>query len=176
MARHGTAQTTLSPGCTALNDPALDRQQHANSVGPLQFFAGDEISVTGDQPATATRIELRIGHPVFDTLVDQEPFPGTLTYTFPAETFTGVSWYAVPEIVEGMATRPVWTVTCTAAAYPLAVSSPQPAGDVATLPAAFPSGADSGFPLGTVVLVAGAVLLHAVMAAAVLRRRGQASD
>lgn len=160
-----TAQTPLSAGCQALNDPTHDAQYAARSIGPFEFFAGEQVTVTAGPPGEASLIALRIGNPILDTLVDQETFPGTLTYTFPATTITQISWNATPEIAQ-----PSWTVSCAApAAYPMAVSVPEGAGAAA---AAVVVVVDDGpltgvSPVGAVIVLA--VLVQAGVAAAVRR-------
>jgi uncharacterized repeat protein (TIGR01451 family) len=101
-----SAQTTqpLSAGCHAVNDPARDAFLASDFVGPLQFFAGEEITATATEPTefgpTTTLILAVDG-----TTVDTDGFPGTVSYIFPATTTATVSW----DVDQGNVT---WALSC----------------------------------------------------------------
>jgi hypothetical protein len=103
------AQAALSPGCTAINDPAWDGNYGGGGPGAHDFYAGETLTMTAGTPTvggTPDTLRLFIGV----TLVDTESFPGTLTYTFPADTNTTVSWDTL--LLSGDAPDVTWTVSC----------------------------------------------------------------
>lgn len=113
-------QALVSPGCQELNDPALDSFYDAVNQPGLSFFAGEQIEVTATFPA-ADPPPTQISFQVEGTMTQNTSFPGSLSYTFPADVTTGVSWNT-DTLVEV-----TWVVSCSAAsAYPLAVSAPEP--------------------------------------------------
>ena len=97
---------TLSPGCQAvISHTGFFGDHYAGfSLSGKEFFANEKITVTASTPtsvATPTTVRLTVG----DAFVDTTPFPGTLSYTFPADITTSVIW----NTEGGNAT---WTATC----------------------------------------------------------------
>jgi hypothetical protein len=99
------ADSTLSPGCTTLNDPSFDGQYNlAGTDFPETFNAGERIEVTAGNPTslgTPTRLSLRIN----GSTVATAPFPGTVAYTIAS---TGV-YRLVFDVNTGNAT---FSVSC----------------------------------------------------------------
>ena len=83
---------TLSSGCQIMNSPLLDGHFAGATMGRLEpFFAGEQITVTAAEPTSVgdpTTHTLRISN----TVVDTTEFPGTVSYTFPADTTATVQW------------------------------------------------------------------------------------
>lgn len=162
-----TAQTTLSPGCQALNSPLLDATYAHRDVSG-QLFAGEIITVTGvptDRPGGSVLLFIA-------TTTLEAPAPGPVSYTVPAPMTVVVQWtYSL-----GTA---AWTVSCTAAPTyppPLAVSATQRITEVTAPPLALTSDGSSGFPLATVAILAGVVLLCAEGWLGARRRRKAAPE
>lgn len=166
------AQAALSPGCQALNAPDFDGFYSGTAVPRTSFLAGERVTVEANPPNDATfmpQIFLQVeGAPPQAT-----SFPGTLSYTFPADALVGVAWGENPPV----GNRATWTVSCTAAAYPLAASVSAPA-EMASLetPTVGASVDDpSGFPITAVVVTVGvcaqAALTGVVRRGVTTRRR-----
>ena len=130
------------------------------------FFAGERITATAGPPAVgdATLVQLFVNAP---NLVDQEPFPGTVSCTFPVTTSSAFVQWSVGPIGGGQTAT--WEVSCAATVYPLTVTAAEPATEIAA-PAAAPvdSRTRAGFPVG---IVAVAILLQFGLWAGASRRR-----
>ena len=164
------AQAGSSPGCQNLNDPSLDDQYFGRqSAAPTQHFAGETITFTASTPVNGPTPTAVIFEQPIGTVIATSPFPGTVSYTYPADAITTISWYVNTN------SSVTWTVTCTPApAYPLAVSPPAPESlsDVAApVPAAVAAGPSRRPFGGFLAPVLGAVLLQTALAVAARRRR-----
>lgn len=162
-------QATLSPGCHALNDPALDGTYRIQEIGPLEFFAGETVTVVAaasPDPEDDVRFQV-----LSDTgaIIETQggPVPQTFSYTVPADAMLAMRWLVLGPLSAS------WIVSCTGATYPLAVSPPSPAMNAVATPSLPVTENSRGLPLATSAVVAGAVLLH--VAVAVLVRRRQAA-
>jgi hypothetical protein len=99
----------LSPGCATLNDPSWDAYYTSRGAGPVQFAAGDHITMAAGPPDTfAGLLELLVDN----TQVNSAAFPGTVEYTFPAAGSHEVIWR-----VAGFAGTATWVVNCTPAPF-----------------------------------------------------------
>jgi FIMAH domain len=96
----------LSPGCAALNNPVWDAYYTQRGAGPIQFAAGDHITMAAGPPDTFTGL-LQLS--VDSTQVDGTAYPGTVEYTFPAAGQHLVVWG-----VAGFAGTATWAVSCEA--------------------------------------------------------------
>lgn len=120
---------SVSPGCQALNDPGLDGTYPQGEVADIQFFAAETITVTAMAVMLATPVRFQVEQGGI-VLRDEAQFvsstvPTTFSYTVPADVTLTVRWRVeLPNAV-------TWSVSCTAAAYPLAVSDPNLAADFA---------------------------------------------
>ena len=95
-----------SAGCAFLNGPTLDALYGSGGPVSLAFSAGERITFHGTVPfslASPTGLELRINA----TPVDAQPFPGTVSFTFPSDTTASIFWGSTP------AGNLTWSVTCT---------------------------------------------------------------
>ena len=169
-----TAQV-LSPGCQALNDPTLDVDNYAvQQVGPLQFFQGETFLITaGPSAASPTgSFDVFLTVPPGPTVslgpANYGPGSATISFTFGDNVVATVGWIVIT------GGTPDWTVSCAgAAAYPLAVSDPQPATDHA-VPAPAVTVASSGradFPVVAASIIVVALLTQLGLWAATSRRR-----
>lgn len=161
------AQAALSPGCQALNAPDFDGFYSATAIPTTSFLAGERVTVEANPPNDATfmpQIFLRVeGAPPQTT-----SFPGTLSYTFPADALVEVAWGENPPV----GNRATWTVACTAAAYPLAVPVSAP-GEMAPLEAPTVAASvddPSGFAIPAIAVTVG-VCAQAVLCGVVRRSR-----
>ena len=136
------AQATVSAGCQALNDPALDATYRLREVGPLEFFAGETIAVVaGTSPDPADDVRFQVLSETGAIIETQGgPVPAAFSFTVPTDTNLTARWLVLGPLSAS------WTVSCTAAPYPLAVSAAPPATDAAAPPAPFPSDSSAGFP------------------------------
>lgn len=166
------AQAALSPGCQALNAPAFDGFYSGTGIPATSFFAGERVTVEADPPNDPTFMPQIFLH-VEGAGSQTTSFPGTLSYTFPANALVGVAWGENPPV----GNRATWAVSCTAAAYPLAVSVSAPA-EMASLetPTVGASVDDpSGFAITAVVVTVGvcaqAALTGVVRRGVTTRRR-----
>lgn len=95
-----------SDGCATVNQTRFDGLYSDATVPATQFFAGERVTATAGPPtsgAVPTAASLRV-----DTaLVDNQPFPGAVSYTFPSD-----GMFSLDLRTDGNAT---WTVTCTPA-------------------------------------------------------------
>ena len=96
------------------NDPFLDAQYGGASLGPQEFFSGERISASANPPSagaepTIVRLLVETSPPPPFVVVDAEPFPGTVSYTFPADGVYFVDWNV--DATDGA----TWTVSCTGA-------------------------------------------------------------
>ena len=85
---------SISAGCELLNMPYWDTLEYFSaSPGELTFNAGDQIRITARRAVdgSLTSVELWVD----TTVVDTAPFPGTVTYTFPATGLYEVYWIAI---------------------------------------------------------------------------------
>ena len=86
--------TDLSDGCRAANESNFDGLSVSGGLSGLEFAAGETLIIEADEP-------FDYGSPVFIALyvnqvgVDAQPFPGTLTFTFPQDgDVAAVGWMA----------------------------------------------------------------------------------
>jgi Ca2+-binding RTX toxin-like protein len=100
--------SALSAGCTQFNHPGYDTAYTSGSTAPVAFSAGEQIVATagaivsGPLPTTVT-FEVPVG-----VVVDTAAYPGTVTYTFLADTVTQLAFFVQsPALVE-------WEVSCAA--------------------------------------------------------------
>lgn len=99
-----------STGCALINAAFWDA--HVAGGYPISddYNAGDQITVTANPPTsvnTPTIMRLIVNSVIIDTTA----FPGTLSYTFPADTTTTVGW----TLDNGNAD---WTVSCSPGVAP----------------------------------------------------------
>ena len=101
------AAIDLSDGCQASNEPNFDGLSVSGGLSGLVFAAGETLTIVADEPSD-------YGSPTFIALyvnqvgVDAEPYPGTLSFTFPQEgDVAAIGWIADG----GNAT---WSVRCDA--------------------------------------------------------------
>jgi hypothetical protein len=78
-----------SEGCALLNDDRFDIRAVGFFVATRSFFAGETLTMTADKPA-ADPSALRLLVDIVE--VDTSPFPGTVTYTFPADSDSFLQW------------------------------------------------------------------------------------
>lgn len=161
-----TAQATLSAGCQALNDPALDATYRLQEIGPLQFFAGETVTVVAaasPDPGDDVRFQV-----LSDTgaIIETQggPVPRTFSYTVPADAMLSMRWLVLGPLSAS------WTVSCTAAPYPLAVSAPSPATHAASTHPLSAGRNSPALPLRTSAVVAGVVLVQIAVTVLVGRR------
>ena len=97
---------TLSPGCQEINNPFFDDHAYQTGVvGGKTFWAGERIVMRATNGPSATTITLT----VHSQTVATSPFPGVVSYTFPANAPNeSVLW----SVDSGTAD---WTVDCFAA-------------------------------------------------------------
>lgn len=101
-----SAAPAQSSGCATLNGANFDALYGSGGPTTFSFNAGERITFHGTVPfsvGTPTGLQLRINA----TPVDSQPFPGTVAFTFPADTTATLFWSATPV---GNVT---WSVTCT---------------------------------------------------------------
>lgn len=99
----------MSDGCTKANLTILDGQYTVGiiSLTPVQFNAGEQIIVMAGTPATANpgdSISLSDG----GSPVDTGTFPGTLTYTIPADGNYEFEWRVSGQGVVDA----TWSISC----------------------------------------------------------------
>jgi hypothetical protein len=108
------ALAASSPGCDAMNNPALDGFYYQATVTD-QFYAGEVLSVTGSGPNdVAMLFEINsalIGAAVVDP-------PATITYTVPADGALTASWHARDIGFSGGLRQITWTISCSAVVVP----------------------------------------------------------
>ena len=107
------AAQALSPGCGLVNDPSFDGVFSSVGLGPLSFFAGEQLTVGAAVPppgsgTAATGFQLFINAVVVGT----SNVPGTLTYTFPSSASFSTAWQALPALPAP--TRASFTLSCAA--------------------------------------------------------------
>src|SRR5204863_43198 len=107
------ASQALSPGCGLVNDPSFDGVFSSVGLGPLSFFAGEQLTVGAAVPppgsgTAATGFQLFINAVVVGT----SNVPGTLTYTFPSSASFSTAWQALPALPAP--TRASFTLSCAA--------------------------------------------------------------
>lgn len=84
----------LSSGCQVLNLPHLDGAMADSVSYGGSFFAGERMTFTASEPTSSgapSVLYLFVGN----QLVDSSAFPGSVSYTFPADTTTSWAWQAV---------------------------------------------------------------------------------
>lgn len=98
--------SALSAGCAQFNQPGYDAAYTSGSTAPVAFSAGEQIVATagalvsGPTPTSVT-FEVPVG-----VVVDAAAYPGTVTYTFLADTVTQLAFYVQsPALVD-------WDVSC----------------------------------------------------------------
>lgn len=120
IAPRPAAAQELSPGCRFLNNSALDGDNIWVKTAVFEFWAGDTITIVASgagssslpaAPRLAQTFLLRLEMPV-GTMVDEEPFPGTLRYVVPANIMADVWWGNSAE------QHVWWEVSCTSAGSP----------------------------------------------------------
>jgi hypothetical protein len=81
------AQATVSAGCQALNDPALDATYRLREVGPLEFFAGETIAVVaGTSPDPADDVRFQVLSETGAIIETQGgPVPAAFSFTVPTD-------------------------------------------------------------------------------------------
>lgn len=108
----------LSEGCLAASADIGNHYTERN-IFAQDFLAGETLTVTAGEPWSTllpTEVVLEVG----GVPVDTDTFPGTVSYTFPADVNTSIRWL----VDHGNAT---WTTTCgPLAAAPVAVPEPKP--------------------------------------------------
>lgn len=121
---------TGSPGCEAVNDPALDGWYVLETVGPIQFLGGEVITASAGAAANPLlRADPETQLVANSISRDIGSFPGTVSWTIPADGVYEVMWRVIipsedalqPRTPEGQ-----WTVTCT----------PGPSGHIVVMKAA----------------------------------------
>ena len=99
-------------GCVYFNTGAEDGQYVGRSIDAQSFEAGDTITFAAGPPVLdpdpSTEISLAVGNPAVQ--VDNDVYPGTLTYTFGGTTSAVVAWTATSS--SDPQTAPTWTATC----------------------------------------------------------------
>ena len=104
------AADELSPGCTALNDPAFDATYTSESLANGEFYPNEELVFTAGPPDTVTNgASLRLwmnGNSV------QSAYPGTLSYV--VDAFDWPDLYPMWEIRHfiGIPAEATWNVSC----------------------------------------------------------------
>jgi hypothetical protein len=86
-----------------LNDPRFDVRAVGVFVATRSFFAGETVTMTAGEPAGDPAVIQLL---VDSTEVDRSAFPGTLTYTFPADRNSFLQWNA------DNFQNATWTVSC----------------------------------------------------------------
>lgn len=123
----GNAQAAYT--CADLNNPDFDAVYGIGTIGPVQLFAGETITLiaTPDSDYTDLWMFLVFG----GTPVAQAPTPGPLIYTVPEDmVLESVTWYLMDYVSAS------WQVSCT------------PASDVEVLP-----GCDALLPIPSTAVV-----------------------
>ncbi len=101
-----------SEGCADMQSPTLDTSLQAEGLTqPKHFFAGEQLSISAAAPTTGapTSITLTVNGSTGNTL-NSRAFPGTLQFTFSADTATTLVLWTV-----GTGNTATWTVDCTPA-------------------------------------------------------------
>jgi len=100
---HPAQAVALSPGCEEVNQPSHDGTYPGVIFISWQMFAGERLIMSAGEPHTGTPSTLYL---YFDgPLVDTAPFPGTVSYTVPADGIYSFGW--IPDY--GTVT---WDVSC----------------------------------------------------------------
>jgi hypothetical protein len=100
------ARAAPSPGCQEVNNSSHDGMYGMTGVSALDYYAGETLTIAASQPTsngTAATIYLFVG----GALVDIGGFPGTLTYTFAADTNTPLTWFP------SGGDKVTWAASCT---------------------------------------------------------------
>jgi hypothetical protein len=98
------AQESLSAGCAQLNEPDVEENSSGFILDAAAFHAGETLTISADNPWIDT-VPIEIVLIVDDSIVAEDDFPGTLTYTFSDDFTASVSWL-------GVAGDATWTVSC----------------------------------------------------------------
>jgi len=100
------AGATPSAGCPSLRGSGFDDVSAGGLINPANFNAGERVTVSASAPATGapTAVNLRYA----GSLVDTATFPGTVSFTVPADSTTSLSWDLSPA-----GATATWTVSCT---------------------------------------------------------------
>lgn len=80
----------LSSGCNLVNNTGFD-SRYSSASGSMTFVAGERVEFAAGEPAVSpppTQITLTVG----GATVASAGFPGTVAYTFGADTTTDVKW------------------------------------------------------------------------------------
>jgi hypothetical protein len=103
----GSAMAAPSSGCNGLNDPALDNLFTSSLGGTDTFSAGEVLTFTADLPTAGapSGIALFINF----TQIDAGPFPGSVSYTVPAD---GSYAFGAGSVGPGGSPFVTWNVEC----------------------------------------------------------------
>lgn len=83
---------SLSESCQYVNSlEMLDGSYFQGAVGG-HYFAGETITVQATAPTAGTLPIMIVLQSPFGTVVDTAAFPGTVSYTFPADIGTDLNW------------------------------------------------------------------------------------
>jgi uncharacterized repeat protein (TIGR01451 family) len=117
----GPANAAPSEGCTLINGPSVDGVYNSAFAEPRSYMAGETILVTAGSPDSGltSAISLRVGVDNPPPVVDTDGFPGSLTYTIPADGSYALGWAADVGNV-------TWSVSCTPLQADLSITKSAP--------------------------------------------------
>ncbi len=175
-----SAQAAMSPGCQALNNPALDATYVSSGVGPLQFLAGETIHVSATGTLAGGTFTLTVtpdGAPPVVKSAPLAPFDETINYTIPTSGSYTVAWQSLSPTPPG----PAWAISCTASPYPLALEAfprlahAEAKGGTPAVGIGRAGAGSSRFPL-TAGLILGVIVLEIVVTSRWTARRASSED
>ena len=106
------AQSTLSAGCALANDEFFDVVGTlGGSINQQPFFAGETLIATAGEPSTGAPDGVVMYLDSFN-FVDTETFPGTVSYTFPADVTETIGWTITSNGLPAEFGSASWAISC----------------------------------------------------------------